>query len=104
MDHVVGKEIKRLVSEDKERRRAEGGEGVMDEGAEELHSRRTLKGLSFRKQRKRIREEKPTTPVVVEPIKEPEELYRGQALSEISTSRVNFTTHGQLLIKPLRVF
>ena len=86
MDHVVGKEIKRLVSEDKERRRAEGGEGVMDEGAEELHSRRTLKGLSFRKQRKRIREEKPATPVVVEPIKEPEEV-EAEAEEEVERPR-----------------
>lgn len=74
MEQIVGTEIKRLVSEDKEKRRAEGGEGVMDEGAEELLSRRTLKGLSFRKQRKRVREEKPATPVVVEPTKGPEEV------------------------------
>ncbi|KAK7683866.1 hypothetical protein QCA50_013244 [Cerrena zonata] len=73
MEQVVGTEIKRLVSEDKEKRRAEGGDEVIDEGAEELLSRRTLKGLSFRKQRKRVREEKPVTPVVVEPTKEPEE-------------------------------
>ncbi|CAL1709865.1 unnamed protein product [Somion occarium] len=63
MEQIVGTEVKRLVTEDREKRRADGVDGLLDEGAEELLSRRALKGLSFRKQRKRVREEAKPPPV-----------------------------------------
>ncbi|KAH8083344.1 hypothetical protein BXZ70DRAFT_958502 [Cristinia sonorae] len=64
VDRVIGVEVRRIVTEDKERRRKDMGESIPVDGqlqeqdANLLHELRipTLKGLSFRKQ-KRTREE-----------------------------------------------
>lgn len=60
IDRVVGLELRRMVAEEKSRQRTESGTIVElqeNEPGEKLHVATNLKGLSFRKEKKRVHDE-----------------------------------------------